>query len=426
MLPADKTDGRPNMRVGTSRVRITPALPFCLAGHKAPRRAHFIGDHLYARALVASDDRQTIAIISVDLLWLSRDQCMTIRRIVAENSCICKHQVMICCSHTHSGPDTLAWYQAAPPIDRVSLSLLLHRIARAATAAAQKLVQVTVSHNHGHCPIGINRRRHVNDRVLRLPNPTGPVDHTLSVVSFISCSGTVVAAIMHHSTHPAVLGQRSHLVSGDWCGLASYEVERRMGCTCLYLNGPSGDVNPIIGVGRAYEEALKLAKSVAATAVSILAAPAKPMCTTNTIDAVHQDVSGPGHSHPYLTKYQDHRMSRRADMVCEVQVIRLGPVIIAGMPGEALIETGRAVAASNSVLVVSGANDYVGYLPLPHIVREGGYEAATRMLAEETIEAVVFAARSLTEERLRQPHPSSIINIAQTVNTACRDASHSR
>src|SRR3546814_7219178 len=61
--------------------------------------------------------------------------------------------------------------------------------------------------------------------------------------------------------------------------------------------------------------------------------------------------------------------------------------------GECLFDTTRIIeSAVGDCLVVSYANDYVGYLPTREHYGEGGYEPAASMLSESGAEAYVSAA----------------------------------
>src|SRR3546814_10869413 len=77
----------------------------------------------------------------------------------------------------------------------------------------------------------------------------------------------------------------------------------------------------------------------------------------------------------------------------ESQVLRLGNMPFVAMGGECLFDTARIIeSAVGDCLVVSYANDYVGYLPTREHYGEGGYEPAASMLSESGAEAYVSAA----------------------------------
>ena len=64
----------------------------------------------------------------------------------------------------------------------------------------------------------------------------------------------------------------------------------------------------------------------------------------------------------------------------------------------------REAADSVHVMVIGYVNDYVGYLPSPAIIEQGGYEARARMLTPASIAELLAAATDAAQEAARQPH----------------------
>ena len=58
----------------------------------------------------------------------------------------------------------------------------------------------------------------------------------------------------------------------------------------------------------------------------------------------------------------------------EVQLMRVGPLKIISIPGEAFVETGLVLKKSGAAVVIGYANGWVGYLPIRRAYAEGGYE----------------------------------------------------
>ena len=68
----------------------------------------------------------------------------------------------------------------------------------------------------------------------------------------------------------------------------------------------------------------------------------------------------------------------------EIQVFRIGDTALVGLPGEPLVEVGRAVAGAMAkqglerTMVLGLANDYIGYLVNEKEYAHGGYEVDSR------------------------------------------------
>ena len=89
-----------------------------------------------------------------------------------------------------------------------------------------------------------------------------------------------------------------------------------------------------------------------------------------------------------------------------MQALRLGPLLVAALPGEFFVDYGRRVKAAAPrapVLVAGCANDNLGYFPTRDAYSRGGYEVETAYRyygyaaawSAEAGEAVAAAAAAL-------------------------------
>lgn len=84
---------------GASRVKITPSYSVYLAGLGNNRKSEGVHDDIYASALYLNDGKTSVVIVSLDLIGLFHDDVEDIRGN--------KNDIIIACTHQHSGPDTL-------------------------------------------------------------------------------------------------------------------------------------------------------------------------------------------------------------------------------------------------------------------------------------------------------------------------------
>lgn len=387
------------MRIGFGQVTITPPLPVQLAGYGCERAGNAIADDLHARALVCEHEGRTVALLTVDLLWLERRNLRALRAMVEELCGIAPSDLMVCCSHTHSGPDTIDWFAFAP-VDQQWLQTLLRQLAGAVFVAWRDLRPARIEKLVGETVIGVNRRVHKEREGFRMgANLAGPVDQTLTVLRILDEDDTLIGSVLHHATHPVVLGGKSLVISADWPGEACRLVEREVGGTCLFVNGAAGDINPRIGVGRSYAEVLRVGRQAGGAAVELLSR--EPGEAVDGIAAASRHIVVPHRPHPYLDIPYERRLNDDGGMCLEVQVLRLGPLTFISAPGECLSETGwRVVEQSGlaSAVIAGYTNDYIGYLPLPHIYEQGGYEPSATMLPPEAVLHYVEAAAELARE----------------------------
>ncbi|MCC7495729.1 MAG: neutral/alkaline non-lysosomal ceramidase N-terminal domain-containing protein [Fimbriimonadaceae bacterium] len=375
------------MRVGFASSVITPPLPVQLAGYGCERPAEGVADELRARALVCEHDGRTVALLAAELLWLERRHLRLLRPLVTELCGIAGDDLMVACTHGHSGPDTMDWFHFAP-VDPGWLQVLLRQLAGTVYVASRNLRPAAVEALVGAVPIGVNRRVNTIREGFRLGhNESGPVDQTLTVLRVTDReSGALLGSVVHHATHPVVLGGQSRVISGDWCGELCRQVEASVGGSCLFVNGACGDINPRVGAGRTYAEMLRVGRQAAGATIELLSRePGEPVDGVATA-AAHFAV--PHKPHPYLDVPYERRLREDGGMVIETQALRLGPVTFLSSPGECLIDTGRAIVERTRAprpLVLSDTNDYTGYLPLPHIWEQGGYEPGATMLTAEAV-----------------------------------------
>jgi neutral ceramidase len=382
------------LEVGAAKAVITPALPVQLAGHQGHRIARSVADDLYARVIALRWHGRLTFLVSCDLLWLEGSQVAAIRTRIGELTGCDASQSFIACTHTHSGPDTLDWYDFAPPVDRGWLTALTESIARAAREAVRVLVPAQLSFGFGECVTAVNRRLWKDGRVAREPNFSGPVDSRLTAMLARNEKGVPVACWVVYALHPVILGPCSLVVSAEWCGVAARHVSQRLGCECLIWNGAAADANPLVWTGGTYEQVRDVGNEIGASACAVTER-AVPVAADG-VSARSVAVRLPAKPHPYLHVAQQRRQQRDGALITEVQSLHVGPITFIGLPGECLCETG-ALLRRDDCVVVSYANDYIGYLPLRHIYAEGGYEPHATMTTADGIEHLLSSAMALRD-----------------------------
>src|SRR5438445_2942627 len=91
---------------GAVRTVITPSLSTSLAGSFEDRKAVEIHDDLFAHALVLESGGTRLALVSLDVICLPAYPVAAARERIAARVGIPADDVLIACTHTHSGPAT--------------------------------------------------------------------------------------------------------------------------------------------------------------------------------------------------------------------------------------------------------------------------------------------------------------------------------
>lgn len=210
-------------------------------------RASGLDMDLRATALVLSDGPLSVAIIDLDLCFLSDTQAAALRQAVHESTGIAPDRVLPFCSHTHAGPVILETYRGEGE-DQVNnyVRLLPDLAAGAAVQAVQSQQPVRVEAGCGHSDIGVNRDLLLPDgRMITGCNPDGFRDREVGVIRFDSLDGKPVGSIVNYACHPTVLGPGNTLVSPDYPGSTRQIVEQLTGAPCLFLQGAAGNMGPV-------------------------------------------------------------------------------------------------------------------------------------------------------------------------------------
>ena len=242
------------MQAGFSMVDITPRIGVELFGYGPflNRKSERIREPLEARCAVLESAGRKLVIIGLDLGGITPWCVDTAKRVIRE-----KHpefsddDILIACSHTHTGPGVSSLGRAWGTPDPVWEGLLPYRIAAAAAEAAGKMEPVTMSAAVVPCEgIGINRvydkfnvKRDEGRKADWRPARPELTDTTTTVIKFTREDGSLAGFMTNFGAHPVVSG-RSTAISGDYPEVAIHNIMRTIpGSVGIFLQGALGDVN---------------------------------------------------------------------------------------------------------------------------------------------------------------------------------------
>jgi hypothetical protein len=446
--------GQAVLKGGCARVNITPPLGIPLIGSYG-KPSDDILDELYAKALVLNDGNNTIAIVSADLLYTPLEEITNpVREIIKEKIGIPEQNVLICATHTHSGPEVFTRSKVpregrlpAFQIDQSYLATLIKKIASSVLIAYKNMQddsrkagsQVKIGAAKGEIPeIVYNRRPKGKDGSVKmaftlsdeitatraivqgpegsvkvtftlLPDEPelvfGPVDPEVLVLRVEDANGQVVGSIINFACHPVcIYPYLSTTISADYPAYATQVVEQTEGGTCLFALGTAGDIVPI---KRGLKSCQQIGKALGAEALRRL-----QLVSTSgdvTLKAIRKEIKLPTKKAPSEDKTA--KNSKTTDYVnTEIQVLKLGDIYILGLPGEILVEVGLAIkrrAGVEKLFVVSLSNDAIGYVCHDRAYEEGGYEPGSATnLAKGSGEIMIKEALDLISQIKPSPAPS--------------------
>ncbi len=219
------------------------------AGHL--KTVQYIRDDLEANALWIESEGSGLLFISCDLVGLELDFVQGLLCDVAEAAGIPRDNVVIGCSHTHSGPSIVGPTHPDKPIDDTYLERLRTWLCALATEAVCAAETVEVAWGKGLAEIGYNRRicladgSHVMHGDPGCPNATGlegEHDPQHSVL-FIRAPGGPLKAVLYNNTAHPVNFYGADFLSADFPGLARQYLRDVFGnIPVLFFNGTIGDI----------------------------------------------------------------------------------------------------------------------------------------------------------------------------------------
>ncbi len=437
------------LMAGFSRSDISPAPGVQLAGFPDVLRKNTgIHDPLYATAAALSDGRETVCIISLDLLWYHKRDVAEVRRLLAADTGIPAGNIMICCTHTHSG-HTAASFAEFTPAQRAAMPTqedireLNHQIAACAAEALRHMSRVELGTGAGICGmeagIGGNRRDPAH----------GPADPLLQILAARDEAGRLRGCIVKYALHPSTMHEDNTLVSADYVGYLRKTIEKQHpGAFVLFLQGTAGDqsnrhtrvyqgfaeperIGTVLGeatcslLGRicfTEEGGLSVLSAETALPLRRLPSPQEADEFAKETCARFQSLKAAGGSDPAELRRAEvemfgadclagyvRQMATRAgrekltaELPAEIQAIRWGDMAIVGLQGELFVEFGLELRKRSpffETFVVTLTNGGLpGYVCTPEACREGGYEVGSSLLAPEAGGLLVEAAEKVLQK----------------------------
>jgi neutral ceramidase len=413
-----------SLRAGVVTHIITPYVGIGMEGNARDEGSQGVHDELTVRALVLSNDAgEACALVALDLCMLLGWVAARVRELVAAQTGLQPRQVLVAATHTHAGPVTIGIFGEAP--DETYLGQVATIAAGAVAEAFRNQVPAQIGYGYGRAEEPVNNRRliardgelHMNWEgldpvdVVQVLGPTDPEIGIIRIDAVDAGEACPLATVLNYALHPAILAGDNWLISADWPGYARRAVEQLHGGTAIFFNAGTGNVNHINyrrpDQKRGFYEARRLGTIVGAAAVQALLA-IEDMETDVALGSASRTLTLAGrqvteeqiaaaeavmaaHQGPLLQAATDGapealfasealKIAARGDFSqeAEVQALCVGRAAIVAMPGEIFVEYQlqfKRRSPSPYSFLIGYANNYLGYVPTPEALLQGGYEA---------------------------------------------------
>ncbi len=425
------------MKVAMTRADITPPCGLELAGYPHyPRNNTGFHDPLYAACMYLNNGEQEVAMVTLDLLFFSKKHVATVRRLVRERCGIDEQNIMISCSHTHSGP----WASGRLDIESLEagkeqpkeyvetlISTIVGMICDAKDNAFAGYFTSGTTVCGAESGIGGNRRI-----------PGGPHDPLVSVMAIKDEADVVRGIMVNYTLHPTFIHEWSNVCTADYpCYLKMQLEEMEPNALVGFAQGASGNQSSrYYRQGESYDEAERVGRLLGKAAHTVLEkaqwTSELPIKVANSeielelrdfgteeelVAQVERDEkiykelyakygNSKNREEYYLWQNANLKLLGSEDQLgyvrmrnrgmkielltdeapAEIQVIQLGETLIVGFQGEVFVEYGlyiKAMAGFGTVIINTLTNGCLpGYLYTPESLVTGGYETDTSMLGE--------------------------------------------
>ncbi|GAA5146606.1 neutral/alkaline non-lysosomal ceramidase N-terminal domain-containing protein [Prosthecobacter algae] len=433
---------KPDLQAGAAAVDITPQqFPLNMPGGFSANMAEKAHDPFHARALVLSDGITQVALVVVDNLGAGPDVLDEVKAIASTKTGIPADKMLICSTHTHSGPSlntrseaAAAYYQRFVQGTAAAI-IQAHAALRpaAAGAAAHPLPDEVFNRRwyvkDGKMPLNPFGRL---DKVKTNPGtspdvlarPAGPTDPDITILSVQDTKRKALALFANYSLHyvgGAPQGQMSADYFGEFARIMPSRMRSDEGFMAMMSNGTSGDINNIpFGVTRPPREPFEQIRIVAQKAADTAwlahqkigkhrsdiqlgmlqkevtlkfrrptpqqVAEAQAVLAVKDKEAIAQL---PRLAQNYARNVIGAAERPEETITVKIQALRIGDFAICGIPFETFVEIGLDLKKRSpfpQTMVIGLANARHGYLPTLEQHPLGGYETwlGTNQVQEDT------------------------------------------
>jgi hypothetical protein len=390
-------------KAGTASKVITPTEPLWMAGYASRNKPCDTKRHdLWVKALALEDPfGNRCVLMTSDLCGIPRSLSEPVCAEVMKQTGLKREQIMLTCSHTHSGPvvagnlsDMYDLTPEQPERLRKYAEQLRGWMIETIVAALKDLKPATLAIGQGTARFAMNRRQATEKGVIIGRNPDGPVDHSVPVLEVKTDDGKLKAVVFGYACHNTTM--QFYEWCGDYAGFAQIEVEKKHpGALAMFWIGAGGDANPD---PRGKIEQCEQHGKVLAEAVED--ALAKPTPLTSNLSARYSEIELPLDTIPGKARWSEESLSKahavriRAERMLKklesgpipdryphypVEVWRFGDQLIwVALGGEVVIDYNLRLnrELKRKPLWITGyANDVMAYIPSARVLKEGGYEA---------------------------------------------------
>jgi len=394
-------------KAGIARTVITPEQPMWMSGYAVrTHEADGIIHELWAKALIIVDKNgERALLVTTDLDAFPKYLSDRIRNRIEKIYGLKRSRILLNSSHTHSGPVLQGLYNCYQ-YDSLEVGKIKNysekledKIISIVGEAVKSAKPARLYALNGITRFQVNRRNNKEYELTNLTELKGPNDYSVPVIKIVDLSGKPMAVAFGYACHNTTLD--GYQWCGDYAGFAQIELERAYpGITAMFFQGAGADQNPLprrkislaqqygrelaAAVERVLDENMKELKPELKIAYSEIPLELSNPPANDVLLKMIQSSTG------YVKKWAEDLLTsiQKGENIPSsypypVQVWKIGDLPVFSLGGEVVVQYSLELKRlfGQNAFVLSYCNDVMAYIPSDEILKEGGYEGDTSMIA---------------------------------------------
>jgi len=218
-----------------------------------PRNSNQIHSNLYASAILINQLKDSLIIISLDLIWVDKDFSLSIQDWIRSKYDSIEIEVLLIASHSHSTPQISQKIQNSARPNSEYLSFLFNQICTLVENAWENIEQCYAMLSIANSQLSVNRRKKIIDTsslkrgiikkiIANRPNYNGACDDYLYCVWFYNNDRKEKAVLLNYASHASLY--RGNAVSSDYPGEVSNYLKNEVSKDLIvcFLQGFTGNI----------------------------------------------------------------------------------------------------------------------------------------------------------------------------------------
>ncbi|WP_425445882.1 hypothetical protein [Dethiothermospora halolimnae] len=394
-----------NVLLGFSEMDITPSFNVETIGfNRKDNLSRGVLHKLFAQVSLWIFNEEKCCLLAIDHIGFSYKESNILRDEIANKLGITRDNVMLCFSHTHSGPNTA--------IEKEYFSFLCKQVLLGVDEAEKNLRPIKAAWGNTEANIGINRR-----------DEHGVLDKRVGVLKIVdSNTGNLRLLILRVTAHGNVLLGDNYLISSDFIGVTRKLLKEKYNCHVMITQGASGNIKPkytgslkdlnkmAVEIDNAIKNCIKKLKPRRIEKLSMFSQKETFFADVPTLEQAKEisneamresNIDGTN----WLKEIEklNNKDIKKQNKDIEIQYFILDDGCFCGVSNEIMCEIAVNVAKeSNDDLIYLGAytNGCDGYLPTADEYDKGGYEVLHSYLIYYIYSGMVMPFNRDTADKL--------------------------